>query len=208
MTGLIDIKELKTEIMSTTKKEKMMTVKVKAVSVTMPNHQPKAADKMANPVVCPRCVDEVYSLGISLEEYLGRVYLELAELNKGKKNPYTNLLLDHLGIKKGIEELAKDNLDQLLTYFYENGGPIIEKPVSELTAREIQPFFNRVVTSFLDQMDFVWNKAYQGKMSASDLNNQINEHIVAMYTSMGKLFRNEEMQNAFNELIYIGNIRK
>ncbi|MEN6463337.1 MAG: hypothetical protein ABFC94_18455 [Syntrophomonas sp.] len=173
----------------------------------MPNYRTKVNEEIANPVVCPRCVDEIYSLGVSLQNYIGSIYLELTVLNKGpKKNLYTNLALNQLVVKKEIEKLANDNLNRLLAYFYDNGGPIMEVPVSEKLAKEIQPFFNRIVNSFLNQVDFLVNRTSKGEMSANDLNIEINNHIISMYTAMGKLFQVDEMQNAFNELINVREI--
>lgn len=204
---MIDIKELEMVTMSINGKKKI-SVKVNPDSIIMSDHPTKSADEFVNPVVCPRCADEVYSLGISLHDYIGDLYLKLAEINKGENNPYTNLILNQLAAKKEIENIAKYNLNKLLAYFYNNGGPIIESPVSEQSATEIQPSINRIVASFLNRVDFILSRASNGDISARDLDNEINNDISFMLNAMGKLFQNNAMQNAFSELISVRYIQQ
>jgi hypothetical protein len=90
-----------------------------------------------------------------------------------------------------------------LWYFYNNGGPIIEAPVSEQLAKEIQPFFNRIMANLLNQLDVMMNMTANGDISASDLDDSINNNIIAMYTVMSKLFKVDEVKDAFNDLIEI-----
>lgn len=149
----------------------------------------------------PRSVDEVYSLGISLQNYLGDTYLALGAMNKA----YNNLVLGELNANEEIQRLANANLNQLLTYFYHNGGPIIEAPVSEQTAKEIRPFFNRIVINFLGQLDFVLSVAAKGNISAEELKEVIDNNVIQLYTTMTILFPVKEIQTAFTKLI---NIRK
>lgn len=169
----------------------------------------KASNELKNPVACPKNVDGVYSLGVSLQNYIGAIYLELNSMNKEyKKNIYTNLALNQLGIKKEIEKLAKDNLNRLLAYFYENGGPIIEAPVSEQSVNEIRPFFNKIVTNFINQVEYFANRASIGEMSTDALDNEINGQVISMYQAMSSLFKIDEMENAFKDLISVRKIRK
>lgn len=199
---MIDIKELKMEMETMTKggKPKRVKVKVNPDSIRMPQSRSKAAS-----VVCPRSVEDVYSLGISLQNYISSLYLELSEMNKGNKKTFANQVVTQIVIKKEIEKLAKDNLNELLAYFYENGGPIIEPPLSEQAAQELQPNINRIVNGFLNQVDLILDKASQSDMNASDLDNEINRQIIIMFTAMIKLIKNDAMQNAFGELISLRN---
>lgn len=151
----------------------------------------------------PRSVNEVYSLGMSLQNYLEESYLALDAMNKA----YKNLALGEQNANEEIRRLANANLNQLLTYFYNNGGQIIEDQaaVSEQTAKEIRPFFNRIVINFLDQLDIVVSVAAQGNISSEELKELINNNIIKLYTTMTFLFPVEEIQTAFAKLI---NIRK
>ncbi len=148
-----------------------------------------------------RSVDEVYSWGLSLQNYLGDTYLALDAMNKA----YKNLALGELNANEEIRRLANANLNQLLTYFYNNGGTIIEAPVSEQTAKEIRPFFNRIVINFLEQLDFAVSTAAKGNISAEELKEAINNNVIELYTTMTTLFPVKEIQTAFTKLI---NIRK
>lgn len=151
---------------------------------------------------CPCTVDEVYSMGLSLQDYIGDIYLNLCTLNQGsEKILYQNLAISQTKVRKELEELAKANLNNLLSYFYNNGGQIVEAPVSEQLAKEVQPFFNRIVENFLNDLDVMVNMASKSYMTAHELENGINRHITDMYASMFKLFPVSEIQNAFDELI-------
>ncbi len=88
--------------------------------------------QLENSVPCPRYVQEVYSLGASLQYYVGDKYLNLGVLNKGaQKSQYETLALNQLDYKEAIQKLANLYLNEMLVYFYNNGGPVIEAPVSE-----------------------------------------------------------------------------
>jgi hypothetical protein len=166
------------------------------------NYRTKVNSKLVNMEPVPCSADEVFSLGVSLQYYIGAIYLELAESNQGPhKVQYKDLALGQLEGKVEIEKLAKDNLNRLLTYFYNNGGPIIERPVSELMSKGIQPFFNRIVANFLDQVNALVQRVTEENISASQLEETINNYIITMYTSMCKLFLVDEIQTAFKELI-------
>jgi hypothetical protein len=198
---MIDVKELQMEIMANDAKTKKIQLTVKPDSIRMPKYQSKAA-----PAVCPRSAEDVYALGISLQKYISSVYVELAEMNKGRKNPYTNMVLKQLVIKRKLEELSRDNLNGLLAYFYNNGGPIIEPPVSEQLAAEIQPSVNSIVSSFLTQANLLINQAVEGDLLAGDLEAEIDNKIIDMYTAMGRIFKHADMQKAFEQLIEVRGI--
>ena len=195
---MIDVKKLQMEIMANDSKTKKIYLTVKPDSIRMPKYQSKAA-----PVVCPRSAEDVYALGISLQKYISSVYVELAERNKGRKNPYTNMVLKQLVIKRKLEELSRENLNGLLAYFYNNGGPIIEPPVSEQLAAEIQPSVNSIVSRFLTQANLLINQAVEGDLLAGDLDAAIDNQVIGMYTAMGRLFQHDNMQKAFEQLIEV-----
>jgi len=153
---------------------------------------------------CPRSADEVYSLGVSLQYYIGDIYLELEALTQGEQRlQYQNLALSQLTVKQEIEKLANENLNRLLWYFYNHGGPVIEAPVTEKMAKEIQPFFNRIAVNFLNQLDVLVRLASKGNMSPSELESTINDGIIDMYATMSMLFNTDEIKDAFSELIEI-----
>jgi hypothetical protein len=154
----------------------------------------------------PRSADEVYSFGISLQNYLGDTYLALDAMHRAsKKLIYKNLALGELKASEEIRRLANANLNQLLTSFYINGGLIAEAPapLAEQTAKEIRPFFNRIVINFLDQLDIVVSVAAEGKISFEELKELINNNVIKLYTTMTILFPVKEIQTAFAKLIDI-----
>ena len=152
---------------------------------------------------CPCSVDGVYSLGVSLQYYLGAIYLDLAQQNKGlQKNLYKDLALKQFQGKDEIEKLANTNLNQLLGYFYSNGDPLIEDTI-ENTVKEEQPFFNRIVVNFLEKVNLFVKSISKMKILASELEEGINQYCVALYTDLSKLYQAYKMQQAFNMLISI-----
>lgn len=159
----------------------------------------KAIETLIDLGPSPRSVDEVYSLGTKFQYYLGDVYLALNAQQGSTKNFYKEQAMKQLDIKKEIRSLANDNLNQLLGYFYDNGGPIIEPPVSEAMAKEMQPFFNRIAANTLNQISLAIDDA--NVIKAENLVKMINIAIVDMYTAMSKLFKtNKEVSEAFNNL--------
>lgn len=151
---------------------------------------------------CPRWVDDVYALGISLQSYISEIYFELESLSEGKqKILYRNLALSQLVAKEEIRKLADYNLNQLLAYFYNNGGPIIEPPVSEKMGHDIQPFFSRIASNFLDELDVIVKLAVKGTIDASQLDNALDNYLNAMYMTMGKLFPVPALEKAFTNMV-------
>lgn len=183
---------------------KKKTKKVELKNLRERNISNRTSDELVNLEPCPRSVDDVYSLGVRIQYYIGAVYLELDGMSKGSKQTvYTALALKQLEGKEEIEKLVNENLNRLLGWFYNNGGAIIEPPVSEQLAKELQPFFNRVMANFLYQLDVLMKMTAKGDISASDLDESINNNIIALYTVLCKLFKDEEIKDAFNELIGI-----
>jgi hypothetical protein len=162
----------------------------------------KAVDVLIDLGPCPRSIDEVYSLGIKMQYYIGDIYLRLNALHQGSvKTLYKELALKQLDTKKEIQKLADDNLNELLSFFYNNGGAIIEPLVSEQMAKEMQPFFNRISANFLKQVDVLVSKASKEETNASELEPMINNILIEMYTTMSMLFPIQKMKDAYNELI-------
>lgn len=150
---------------------------------------------------CPRSVNEVYSLGIRFQGYIVDICLNLESLSKGtQKMQYKTLALEQLDVQAKIEELATDNLNQMLAYFYNNGGLVIDDPVSEKTAREIQPFYDKILNDCLNRLGAMANIASWGNAKADELRNVVNVSGTAMYTTLGKLYRAAEMRDAFSAL--------
>lgn len=168
------------------------------------NYSSKAAEK---PVMsCPRCMNDVYSLGISLNYYIGNLYLQLADSSQGEiKTQYEKLALKQLDDKEQIENLIKIHTNELLCYFYNNGGPIIEPPLSEEAAKEKQPFFNRVVDNFFVKLEASNHLTSSNIMNPDELENLVNASTIELYTNLAKLIQVEEIVKAFNELIKIIN---
>ncbi|MEA4926226.1 MAG: hypothetical protein VB084_13060 [Syntrophomonadaceae bacterium] len=153
---------------------------------------------------CPRSVDQVYSLGVRIQYHIGEIYLELERLNQGNaKSHYKALALRQLDGKDEIEKLANINLNHLLTYFYNNGGPIIEPPVSEEMVQEMRPFYIRLSENFLKQMDFIVNLASKGRMTITEIESTIDHSVSELYLTMSMLFPIEEIKDAFNDLIMV-----
>jgi hypothetical protein len=153
---------------------------------------------------CPRSVDQVYSLGVRIQYHIGDIYLELERVNQGTaKSQYKKLALMQLDGKAEIEKLANINLNQLLSYFYNNGGPIIEPPVSEEMAQEVRPFYIRLSENFLKQLDFIVNLASKGRMTVSEIEDTINHSVAELYLTLTMLFPQDEMKKAFNDLIRV-----
>lgn len=170
------------------------------------NYSPKAAEKTAISASCPRCMNDVYSLGISLQYFIGNIYLKLADTNQGNtKNYYEKLALKQLNGKEKIEKLAKAHTNELLSYFYNNGGPIIEPPLSEQEAKEKQPFFNRIINNFLVKLEASLDLNSNSIINPEELENVINSSITELYTNLGKLIQVDEIIQAFDELISIRN---
>ncbi|NLB52779.1 MAG: GBF-interacting family 1 protein [Syntrophomonadaceae bacterium] len=149
---------------------------------------------------CPRSVDEVYSLGIKLQYFIGGLYVELTDFRQGSaKKFYKEQVMKQLAIKEEIQSLANDNLNQLLAYFYENGGPVIEPPVSEQTAREIQPFFARIADNTLKEIESIKEAARE--TSDEEIVKMIDMNVKEMYTAMSKLLNTvKEVSEAFENL--------
>jgi hypothetical protein len=155
-----------------------------------------------NPISCPCSVEEVYSIGIKLQYLTGDMYLKYANTSKGfPKDSLKALAIKQLDRKAEIQKLANLNLNEKLAYFYNNGGPIIEPPVSVRQAKEINGFFNRIVANYLNQMDVIISKATKVNDSFNELEVEINKIIIRMLTDLANLYHDDDIRLAFKEMI-------
>lgn len=153
---------------------------------------------------CPRSADQVYSLGINVQYCIGDVYLELSSLNQEPaKSQYKNMAMRQLDGKNEIEKLANINLNRLLTYFYNNGGQVIEPPLNDEMARQIKPFFSRMADNFIKQLNIIAGMAAKNNLSGCELEHTLNETIIDMYNTMSMFFPVDEIRNAFSDLIEV-----
>lgn len=180
--------------------KELQTMQEKIAAVVEPEYV-KYRTEVLSRVVCPRSVEEVYWLGVNIQNYLATIYNELIVLSTSPaKNIYRKLALKQVEVKQEIENLAKENTNRLLQYFYDNGGPIIEAPVSEKTAVELKPYFKQFMDSFLNQVTLLVNKASGNEITAGDFNFEINYQVISMYIAMSKLYQAEDVKNAFTQL--------
>ena len=154
----------------------------------------------AHPFPCS--VDEVFSLAISLQYYIGNLYLEMADIcHEPQKTEYLDIALQQLENKKTIENNCNDYLNELMDYFYKTGGPIMDDRVSELQSKEIQAFFQRILTNLLTHFDILVDMSFNGSLSLEQMQTEVNYYTLHSYASWGKLYRNVKIQRAFNELM-------
>lgn len=164
------------------------------------DYSTKSAE-LIDPMAFPRSVEEIYTMGISLQYYIGDIYLRLAAMNKGaQKNRYNEIAVAQLNVKNEIQKLANAHLNEKLNYFYNNGGPVIEAPISEREAKELNGFFNRIVANYLNQMDVIVTMTAEGSMSSSDLESEINNIIIRMFVSLSNLYQLDDLKQAFHNM--------
>jgi len=153
-------------------------------------------------IPCPRSKEEVYSIGIKLLYLTGDIYLKYANTRNGfPKNTLKALALKQLDRKSEIQKLAQRELNERLAYFYNNGGPIIEPLVSEIQAKEINGFFNRITANYLDQMDVTISKANQCNDNLKVLEGEINKIMARMLVDLANLYHDTDIRQAFEEMI-------
>jgi len=168
------------------------------------NYHTKAAYELASSQPCPCSVNDVYALGVNLQYCIRAKYNELNGLLPGRDNSYlSQQAAIQLNIKTEIEKQAKYKLNVLLGEFYEHGGPIMEDPISKQMAKDMQPFFNRHVSNLLSRLDELTRQAEQGRLKTEELTAPVEKQLTDTYTAMAVMFRNAEMESAFNDLIEI-----
>ncbi len=151
---------------------------------------------------CPHTTEDVYSIGIKLLYLIGDMYLDYANgSDKAIKSLLKELALKQLNKKTEIQKLADADLNNKLTYFYENGGPVMEPPVSEKRAKEVNGFFNRIVDNYLKNIEEQISKVNED--NAQKLEDNVNQIIVRMLTDLANLYFENEIRMAFKEMIYL-----
>ncbi len=167
------------------------------------NHAAKTSVEF---IPCPCQVSEVYLLGTMLQHYVGDIYLQLAEFEKGDlKKKYQKMAVEQLEINEGIQKAANARLNEMLWTFYNNGGQVVDPPVSEEQAQEMQPFFTRLMNNFFEKIEDLIPLAAEGSISTDKMDNIISYNLIALYICLNKLFQADEMASVFKELIIIKN---
>lgn len=162
----------------------------------------RAVEDFIKSVSCPRCEYDVYAIGISLEYFVGSVFVALAEMDRNVSgSEYTRLAMMQLERKEKIVAVNNNKLNQMLQYFYDNGGPIIEPPVDEQKAARIAPRFNAIINEFCDRMDVLVNESSSGRMGAREMEKETNAAVLEVYTASKALYREYELRNAFDDLL-------
>jgi len=166
------------------------------------NYHTKAAYEMASSLPCPRSANDVYALGVSLQYCIRAKYLEIANL-MNNKTYLTDQAAQQLKIKSQIEKLSIYKLNMQLNKFYEQGGPIMEDPITQEMAREIQPFFSRITGRFLQSLDETASRLLTKQISAGEMTSEVRQQITETYNTLGKMFTAEEIESVFAELAEI-----
>lgn len=168
-------------------------------TINRADYSTKSAE-LLNPLAFPCSVEDVYSLGISLQYFMGDIYLNLAASSKGQKTIFKNMAMAQLDVKNELQKQVNADLNEKLAYFYNNGGGIIEPPVSEHQAKELNGFFNRIVANYLNQIDVIVTLTAEGSITPSELETEMNNIIIHMYTSLAKLYKADEIKCAFEAM--------
>ena len=149
-------------------------------------------------------MNDVYTLGIDLQYYIGDIYLQMAEISRGDiRSQYKKMAVSELEIKEKIEKINNARLNELLTQFYNNGGQIIEAPLTSDQAKELQPFFNRLLDTYFKRLESLLVLAAEGSITPERLDRMINFDTLEMYGNVSKLFKVDEIVQGFNNLISI-----
>lgn len=170
----------------------------------MSNYTYENSDHGYQIISCPRYKKDVYALGINLQYYIGDMYLQLAEISQGEvKSQFKRMAVTELEIKQQIQQINNANLNELLSYFYNNGGKIIEAPVASEQTKEIHPFFNRILNTFIKRIESWLVLAAEGTVTPDRLDSMVSYDIIEMYGNMCKLFKVDEIVRGFEVLIKI-----
>ncbi|MGE5370643.1 MAG: hypothetical protein ACM3QZ_01530 [Solirubrobacterales bacterium] len=170
--------------------------------VEVMNYRVQFSQGLARPIVCPRCENDVFALAAHLQYYIGAKYLELADYHKrSAKRVYMAMAIRQLDRKDQIAALANARLNRQLRVFYNNGGPVIDLPVAEATAALIQPAFEQIIASFTSLLDEIASPAGSELKKPSDVEKRVNSLMIDMFTAIGAMYRDEEVHNAFADLV-------
>lgn len=79
----------------------------------------------------------------------------------------------------------------------------MEAPLASEAAKELQPFFNRMMDTFLKRLESALVLAAEGSISPEQLGSMIDNDITEMYRNLGKLFQVEPIVRGFEAMIRI-----
>jgi hypothetical protein len=69
----------------------------------MSNYIYTEVDNGSQTISCPRYMNDVYTLGIDLQYYIGDIYLQMAEISRGDiRSQYKKMAVSELEIKEKI----------------------------------------------------------------------------------------------------------
>lgn len=160
------------------------------------------ANEQSPTFTCPRTTEEVYTMGVKLQYMIGDLYLNYADKDKVTKNILMGMAMKQLDKKAEVQELANIDLNKKLNFFYNNGGPILEPPVDEKKAKEINGFFNRIAENYLMKIDDLIHRTTEEDQGGFDvLETEVNKIIVRMLTDLANLYHEKEIRMAFKNLI-------
>lgn len=166
------------------------------------NYHTKVAYETASSLPCPRSTIDVYALGVNLQYCVRAKYLEIADYMNNNDH-LSEQIARQLTIKSEIGKLSVYNLNIQLTKFYDQGGPIMEDPVTSEMAKEIQPFFRRIMGLFLQSLDETASRLLTKQIGAEEMTSAVKQQIIETYNTLGKMFTVEEIERAFGELAEI-----
>ncbi len=161
-------------------------------------------ETITSPLSCPRYAIDVYLLGLFIEDYLVNTLTELT-YRKPRNNNFTTLVKSHMIRRDKMQGLSKNCLNCSLAYFYANGGPIIEPPISEQYLKKVNPSFNRKIAKFFGQLNAILNIFAQAS-NTEKAERELNNSIVELFAQLSYLYRDAEIIEAFADLIRVETI--
>lgn len=158
-------------------------------------------ETITRPLSCPRNAIDVYLLGVFIEDYLVNTLTELAN-KKPRNNNFITLVKSHVIRRDKMRELSKNCLNCSLAYFYANGGPIIEPPISEQYLIKVNPSFNRKIAKFSDQLNAILN-IFARANNTEKAERELTNSIVELLARLNNLYQDAEIIEAFADLIRV-----
>ncbi len=155
-----------------------------------------------NLLSCPRNGADVYYFGMLLQESVANVCKDLSS-SRPNQAGRTRLDPSRFICKNEIQTLINTYLNQTLGHFYKNGGRVMLSPVSDAEANDIQPFFQKMADNFNDYLETMAYLASKGEMNAGQLQLESSAYIVGLLGTMERLYKVEEIRDAFADLISV-----
>lgn len=159
---------------------------------------------VSNPVSCPRCDMDVYFLGIFIEDYLVNTLMESARYNRNPHNIFENLAENHMTRRDKMRELANSCINRSLVYFYAEGGPIIEPPISEQYIMKVTPSFNKIIVKFFGYLNTTLDIISKVN-NTGRIERDLTQYIIEMFAKLSCLYQEAEINEAFADLIRVEN---